>query len=354
MNDHADIVPTDPDRGGGAAGAQGAAGPMRRLAMAVTPDLQRNPRDALRDMRIRDPLRTPLGQRVLDEGLTLADAMDDDPFADAEGNMLKRRFSVLRAKNDEVVLLQIPDWIANDGAQVGALTELITVFENRKVRLIAQGVESPDFSVLTTLPKLWKAFGNVDLEFVPWRYVQEVREGKRPAAAVFGVSTAATATAEAPPDAVQAVRRVFISSTGLDLEAYREVARDVCIGLGFLPIMMEYFEAMGLGATAGSQKKLDQADLYVGIFAHRYGFIEPGYPNSVTEMEFDHAAKRQIPRLCFVVDPTFAWPPDSWDPENHEQMQRFKQRIDSLIRGQFTTPDSLEAMLTQALLPHKR
>ena len=353
MNDRADIGRNDPAWAGDAVDSQGASLSMTRLAKALTPDLQRNPRNALRDMRIREPLRTPLGQQVLEDGLKLDDEEADDPFADSEGNLLKRTFSVLRAGNDAVVLLQIPEWIANDGAQVGALTELITVFTNRKVRLIAQGVESPDFSVLTTLPKLWQSLGNVELEFVPWRYVQEVKDGKRPAALVFGVSEAAATPQEIQPAAAPAVRKVFISSTGLDLKAYREVARDACLRLGFLPIMMEYFEAMGLGATVGSQNKLDQADVYVGIFAHRYGFIEPGYPSSVTEMEFDHAAKRKIPQLCFVVDPTFAWPPDSWDPEHHEQMQKFKQRVNALIRGQFTTPESLEAMLTQALLPHK-
>ena len=52
---------------------------------------------------------------------------------------------------------------------------------------------------------------------------------------------------------------------------------------------MEFFEAMGVGATEGSKQKLDTADLCVGIFAHRYGYREEGYEQSVIEIEFDHA-----------------------------------------------------------------
>ena len=52
---------------------------------------------------------------------------------------------------------------------------------------------------------------------------------------------------------------------------------------------MKYFPATGKGATEGSKRRLDEADLYVGIFAHRYGYIEEGYDKSVTEIEFDYA-----------------------------------------------------------------
>ena len=76
---------------------------------------------------------------------------------------------------------------------------------------------------------------------------------------------------------------------------------------------MEYFPAMAEGATEGSKKKLEHANLYVGIFAYRYGYIENGYDLSVTEIEFDYAGERRLSRLCFLADPSFPWPPDAWD-----------------------------------------
>jgi hypothetical protein len=78
---------------------------------------------------------------------------------------------------------------------------------------------------------------------------------------------------------------VFISSTSKDLVEYRQAAIEVCIWLELVPIAMEYFPAMGVDAVVGSKHKLKQADLYIGIFAHRYGYIASGYEKSVTEIE---------------------------------------------------------------------
>ena len=119
---------------------------------------------------------------------------------------------------------------------------------------------------------------------------------------------------------------VFISSTGKDLTDYRQAAIDVCIRLGLSPIAMEFFEAMGIGATEGSKSKLDEADVYVGIFAHRYGYIEDGYDKSLTEIEFDYAAEKKLDRLCFLLDPKHPWPPDTVDHENYPRLEKLPRQ----------------------------
>jgi formylglycine-generating enzyme required for sulfatase activity len=147
------------------------------------------------------------------------------------------------------------------------------------------------------------------------------------------------------------VKKVFFSSTSTDLADYRRAAIDTCMKLGFHPIVMEHFEAMGVGATEGSKRKLSEADVYVGIFAHRYGYIESGYDRSVTEIEFDYAGERGLDRLCFLIDPTFPWPHDTTDYEHHDKLAAFKDRIDrTLIRAQFTTVDNFTAQLMHALI----
>jgi hypothetical protein len=143
--------------------------------------------------------------------------------------------------------------------------------------------------------------------------------------------------------------KAFLSSTGKDLEKYRDAAIEVCNRLQIVPIAMEFFEAMGAGASEGSKRKLDEADVYVGIFAHRYGYIEAGYDTSVTEVEFDHAGERRLDRLCFVVDPKHPWPTDAIDYENHAKLAKFKGRLDKLIRAQFDTVDSFSLKLYQSL-----
>ena len=113
---------------------------------------------------------------------------------------------------------------------------------------------------------------------------------------------------------------------------------------------MEFFEAAGVGATEGSRRKLDDADVYVGIFAHRYGYVEAGYDRSVTEIEFDYAAERGLDRLCFLVDKRFPWSPEAWDYEQYGRLEALKARVESsLIRGTFTTVDNFARLLFQAL-----
>ncbi|MBZ0278077.1 MAG: tetratricopeptide repeat protein, partial [Anaerolineae bacterium] len=146
-------------------------------------------------------------------------------------------------------------------------------------------------------------------------------------------------------------KTVFISSTSLDLKAYRQAAIDTCINLGFEPIAMENFEAMGVGATEGSKRKLKEADLYVGIIAHRYGYTEQGYNHSVTEIEFDYAGERGLERLCFLVDPGQPWPSEAYDHANATRLNAFKSKIEkSVIRALFTSVDDFQHRLIQALV----
>lgn len=145
------------------------------------------------------------------------------------------------------------------------------------------------------------------------------------------------------------MKTVFISSTSQDLKDYRQAAIDTCLKLGLHPIAMEHFPAMSVGATAGSKRKLDEAELYVGIYAHRYGYIEDGNDHSVTEIEFDYAGERGLDRLCFLVDPTFAWPPDAVDHANYPKLETFKAKVNKLIRAQFTSVDDFTAKLMHAL-----
>jgi tetratricopeptide (TPR) repeat protein len=147
------------------------------------------------------------------------------------------------------------------------------------------------------------------------------------------------------------VKSVFISSTSLDLKKYRQAAMEVCLNLGFMPIAMESFEAMGVGATEGSKRKLKEADLYIGIIAHRYGYIEAGHDKSVTEIEFDYAGERGLDRLCFIIDPAHRWPKNAYERKNADRLGAFKGKVEkSVIRSLFTTVEDFRAKLMQALV----
>ena len=98
------------------------------------------------------------------------------------------------------------------------------------------------------------------------------------------------------------IKTVMISSTALDLPEHRELVKDACLRLGMLPIMMEHLPASDADAIAESMRMVDKADLYLGIYAFRYGTIPKGYDISVTEMEYNRSGERGIPRLIFIMD----------------------------------------------------
>jgi hypothetical protein len=139
------------------------------------------------------------------------------------------------------------------------------------------------------------------------------------------------------------VATVFISSTKSDLIEYRQAAIEICNRLGLIPLAMEYFEAEGRDGTEGSKRQLEKADVYVGVFAYRYG--------PVTEEEFDYAGERGLERLCFIVDKNYPWPPGLIDFARQDKLQKFLEEKVSkrVIRDTFTTKDNFSLLLFQSL-----
>src|SRR2546430_1490156 len=93
------------------------------------------------------------------------------------------------------------------------------------------------------------------------------------------------------------IKKVMISSTAYDLPEHRKEVLDACLRQGMLPIMMEHSPASDADAIGESLRMVDEADIYLGIFAYRYGKVPKGYDISITEMEYNRAVERGIPRL---------------------------------------------------------
>jgi hypothetical protein len=65
---------------------------------------------------------------------------------------------------------------------------------------------------------------------------------------------------------------------------------------GIFPIGMEQLPARDATGVAVSLQMVDQADIYIGVYAFQYRWI-PGQDGvSVTEMEFDRAVASRISR----------------------------------------------------------
>jgi len=95
--------------------------------------------------------------------------------------------------------------------------------------------------------------------------------------------------------------RVFVSSTLKELESERRAVRGAVERLRLAPVMFE------LGARPHPPRDLyraylEQSDVFVGIYAERYGWIAPGEEISGLEDEY-RLAPRAMPKLIYVKAP---------------------------------------------------
>ncbi len=94
---------------------------------------------------------------------------------------------------------------------------------------------------------------------------------------------------------------VFVGSTSYDLGPHRSVLRDLLLSLDKHPVMMEHWTAVDASAVEESLRRVDDAEVYVGVFGYRYGFIPPGHDVSITELEYERAVAQGKPRLVFLI-----------------------------------------------------
>src|SRR2546421_2427776 len=151
--------------------------------------------------------------------------------------------------------------------------------------------------------------------------------------------------------------RVMISSTAADLPEHRKQVVEACLRQGMFPLRMEDLPATSDDAAAASVKLVDDANVFIGVIAHRYGYIpKANNPNaiSVTEMEYNRAVERKIPRLIFIIDknhPLADFTIDDIDTgESAKKLVQFKSRVETEnIVNFFKSPDDLRADVIDSL-----
>ena len=144
----------------------------------------------------------------------------------------------------------------------------------------------------------------------------------------------------------------MISSTFRDLEDYRQQVRDACDRAGFAPReMMEHSNAKTIDAVQSSLQMVDNATVYIGVFAHRYGDVPEGSTTSITEMEYERAVAANKLRLIFVMDDNHPVPPKMVETgDGAEKLKALKARIQQdVVTGTFKQPDDLYGCVRGAL-----
>jgi len=102
--------------------------------------------------------------------------------------------------------------------------------------------------------------------------------------------------------------RIFVSSTFKDLEECRKQVSLILRQMGHEDVVMEYFVAEDKRPLDKCLEAVASSDLYIGIFAWRYGYIPPGHDRSITELEYRKAVECGKKCLIFILDEDTAWP----------------------------------------------
>jgi sugar/nucleoside kinase (ribokinase family) len=143
--------------------------------------------------------------------------------------------------------------------------------------------------------------------------------------------------------------KIFISSTFEDLSRHRAAVSRAIEGLGHLPDRMEIFPAIPGEPLRVSLNKVKDADVFVGIYAHRYGSVPEGSEVSITEAEYDCVQQMDIPILAFISDPSHQ-PSDERDAGSAEKLKNLKRKIKANhVCSFFTTPDDLATKVVTGL-----
>jgi hypothetical protein len=145
---------------------------------------------------------------------------------------------------------------------------------------------------------------------------------------------------------------IYVSATCRDLRAYREAVRNAIRELGHVDVAMEYYVAEHARPLIRCLDDVRRCDLYLGLFARRYGYIPPDSELSITEQEFRAALKHGKDILCFLLREDVEWPDEFVDKgEAAEKLKALRNEIsEKYLVDFFSNPDELATKVSVAIV----
>ena len=171
--------------------------------------------------------------------------------------------------------------------------------------------------------------------------------------------------------------RIFVSSSFQDLAEYRAAVIRVLRQLGHEVVAMEDLVAASEVPLKQMLDKVERCELYLGLFAWRYGFVPQRASNpsddvsdpkvsravfgktSITHYEYLHAKAKNIDRLAFLLDERVAWPPHLIDgfstldpvaPKDATAIRALRAELQlGAVVSYFSNPNDLEARVSAAV-----
>lgn len=188
---------------------------------------------------------------------------------------------------------------------------------------------------------------NINISEAEYRYL----EGLKIVDGTYPNIYAASYTADLYRKNGGAPLKVFISSTVTDLQEYRKGAIEVINRYKVVtPLGVEFVNGEAHDPEAADEKSIGDCDVFIGIYAYRYGFLPEGRDKSVIEIEYELARKLGKKYLLFVVDADYPWPPKMIEVEKLEKLNDFLSRIkNEAAVSFFTTPPDFKVSFSTLL-----
>ena len=146
--------------------------------------------------------------------------------------------------------------------------------------------------------------------------------------------------------------KIYVSSTYVDLIDCRKQVSVTLRKMGHEDIAMEYYTAENKRPVEKCLADVAACDVYVGIFAWRYGWI-PKTKNpkkiSITEMEYRQAVKSKKDCLIFLLNSDALWSPKFID-KHRKQIERLRLGLEKTHTvASFSSKDDIGASLAVAV-----
>ncbi len=152
--------------------------------------------------------------------------------------------------------------------------------------------------------------------------------------------------------------KIYLSSTYTDLKAFREAVYHILRQMRHDVIAMEDYVATDQRPLEKCLADVTISDIYIGIFAWRYGYIPPEMNpehKSITELEYRKA--KQTGKICllFLLDEEAAWPSTEMDAlsdkdNRGESIKALRNELtQEKIVSYFKTPEELASLVGVAV-----
>jgi len=143
--------------------------------------------------------------------------------------------------------------------------------------------------------------------------------------------------------------KIFLSSTSRDLSQTRAKISQWLSGIfGVELIVMETFGSDDAPPDINSVRRVRECDLFVGIYAHRYGTVDKATGESITELELDEAKIALSSGvlghlLLYCIDDDAPWPDEYRESGKQAQqgLRRLKTKVAQHTYTRFNTKDEL-------------